>query len=168
VRAQVPNSDPIDQRLDPRRQARQIGLIPGAFVFAAHVFQRNQRRGAENHRHMGGCRRAGQHDVAAIGAQRRGAHRRNAERRRIGLAEQGRGLVAAGDVVEHARHKAVFVEGLFVVADRSVGLGAAGDITVKKFRDQAPRHRFEIVERKVAFQGARNGGLGTIHRGRRG
>ena len=131
--------------------AGQIGLVPGGRIFAAHVLQRDQRRGAEDHRHVRRGRRARQHDVAAIGAQRRRAHRRNAERRGVALAEQRRGLVAAGDVVEHARHEAVFVESFSVVANRGVGLGAARDIAVEEFRNPAPRRRFEIVEREIAF-----------------
>ena len=159
----------IDQRLDPLRQAGEIGLIPRGLIGGAHVFQRDQRRGAENHRHVFGLCRLRQHDVAAIGAQRRRAHRRNAERRGIGLAEQRGGLVAAGDVVEHARHEAVFVEGLAVVAQRGVGLGAAGDIAVEEFRNPAPRGRLEIVEREIFLQGARHRALGAGHgRGRRG
>ena len=154
---------PVDQRLDAFRHAGEIGLIPGLLVFPAHVFQRDQRRGAENHRHVGRGSRARQHDVAAIGAQRGRAHRRDPERRRIGLAEQGRGLVAAGDVVQHARHEAVFIEGFTVVADRSVGLGPARDVAIEKFRNPAPRRRFEIVQREIALQGARNGALGTSH-----
>ena len=141
----------IDQRLDPLRQAGEIGLIPRCLIGGAHVLQRDQRRGAENHRHVLGSRRLRQHDVAAIGAERRRAHRRNAERRGIGLAEQRGGLVAAGDVVEHARHKAVFVEGLAVVAHRGVGLGAAGDVAVEEFWNPAPRDRLEIVERRDIF-----------------
>ena len=97
----------VDERLDAFSDAGEIGLIPGLRVFPAHVLQRDQRRGAQNHRHVGRGSRARQHDVAAIGAQRGRAHRRDPERRRIGLAEQGRGLVAAGDVVQHARHEAV-------------------------------------------------------------
>jgi hypothetical protein len=107
-------------------------------------------------------------DVAAVGAQRRGAHRRNPERRGVALAEQRRGLVAAGDVVEHARHEAIFVERLAVVADRGVGLGAARDIAVQEFRNPAPRHRLEIIEREIAFQRARHRAAAAGHRGWRG
>ncbi len=159
--------DPVDQRLDPRRHAGEIGLIPGIGIFPPHVLQRDQRRGAENHRQVHGGGRAGQHDVAAIGAQRRRAHRRNAERRRIGLAEQRRGLLAAGDVVHHPRHEAVFFKSAAVVAHRGVGLGAARDVTVKEFRQPAPCRRLEIVERQIAPQGARNGVGGALHRGGR-
>ena len=159
--------DAIDQRFDPLRHAGEIGLVPCVVVLAPHVFQRDQRRGAENHRHVGFGRRARQHDVAAIGAERRGAHRRNAERRGVALAEQRGGLVAAGDVVEHARHETVFVEGFPVVAHGGIGLGAAGDIAVEKFRNPPPRGQLEIVEREIFLQGARHGALGAGHGGGR-
>ncbi len=90
---------PIDQRLDARGIARQIGLIPGRRIFAPHVFQRDQGGRAENHRHILRGSRARQHNVPAIGGKRRGAHRRNAERCVIRLAEQLRGLHAVRDVL---------------------------------------------------------------------
>ena len=132
--------------------AGEIGLVPGGGIFLDDVFQPDQRRRAEDHRHVQRRRRARVDDVAAIGAQRRRAHRRNAERRGVGLAEQRRGLVARGDVVEHARHKTVFVERLAVVAHRRIGLGAAGDIAIEEFRQQSSRGRLEIVEAEIALQ----------------
>src|SRR3989442_885055 len=41
--------------------------------------------------------------------------------------------------------------------------GAAGDIAVKEFRNPAPRRLFEIVEREIAFQGARHRADGAGH-----
>jgi hypothetical protein len=35
--------DPVDQGLDARRLAGEIGLIPGIGIFAPHVLQRDQR-----------------------------------------------------------------------------------------------------------------------------
>ena len=39
--------NPVDQRLDARIVARQIGLIPGGRILAPDVLQRDQGRGAE-------------------------------------------------------------------------------------------------------------------------
>ena len=160
--------DPVDQGLDAGGIAGQISLVPGGGVFAPDVLQRDQGRGGKAHRHVHAGGRARQHDVAAIGAQRGRAHRGNAERRRIGLAEQGRGLVAARDVVEHPRHETVFVEGAAIVAQCGVGLDGAGNVAVQEFRQPASGGRLEIVERKIALQMARHGALGALHGRRRG
>ena len=43
----------IDQRLDALRHAGEIGLIPARLdLRGAHILQRDQRRGAEDHRHV--------------------------------------------------------------------------------------------------------------------
>ena len=55
-----------------------------------------------------------------------------------------------------------------IKTQQSVGLGTAGDIAIDEFWQPAPGGRLEIVERKVAFQGARHRASGAGHRGRRG
>ena len=157
--------DAIDQRLDARRIAGQIGLVPGGRVCLPDVLELDQGGGAENHRHVRRRGRAREHDVAAIGAQRGGPERRDAERRGVGLAEQRRGLVAARDVVEHARNEAVFVEGAAVVAQRRIGLDGSGDEAVDHPRQAPAGRRLKIGERQVTPQAARNRGLRPL-RGR--
>ena len=63
-------------------------------LIALNVFQRDQGRGAEYHRHVHCRRGACQHDVSAIGTQGGGTHRGNTEGRRVGPAEQLRRLLA--------------------------------------------------------------------------
>ena len=86
--------DAIDQRLDARRVAGEIGLKPGPGIARRRPPALISDAAAQDHRHVhrgGGTR---QHDIAPIGGQRRGsAHRRDPERRRVGLAEQRRRLV---------------------------------------------------------------------------
>jgi hypothetical protein len=117
--------------------------------------------------HVHRSRRARQHHIATVGAERSRPHRRNPERRCIRLAEQFCRLLAARDVVQHPRDKAVFLKRLPVVANRCIALGAACDIAVQKFWQPAPGGRFKIVERKIASQRARNGASGAFYDGRR-
>ena len=69
-----------------------------------------------------------------------------------------------GDIVEHARNEAVFVESAAVIAQRRVGLDGSGDEAVDHPR-KAPAGRFlKIRKRQVTPQAARNRGLRTFRR----
>ena len=134
---------------------RQVGLEPRGAPGLLHVFEPRQRRAAHDHWNVGLCRGSRKYDIALVGGHRTAAHRREAERRRVFLAEERRFRRAPGNVHQRARHESIVVECSAVSAQRRIGFGAAGYIAVHRPRQIAARWRFEILQRKHHAQFAR-------------
>ena len=101
--------DAIDQRFDARGIARQIGLVPGGGARGANLLEPDQRSPAQDHRNV--CVGGGlcEGEIAAVGADRGGAHRGDAERRGVGAAEQHLGVAPPRDVDEVPRDERVIL-----------------------------------------------------------
>ena len=152
--------DAVDQRLDARRLARNVGLVPGRMAFTANVLHADERGRAENHRDVDSCRRAREHQIALIGADGRGTHGRDAERQRVFAAEQGRRQAPARHVGQHARNEGIVLIGVAIGAHRGIGLRSAGDEACQWARQMPHRRLFEIRQRQEAAQVPRHLHLG--------
>ena len=87
-----------------------------------------------------------------VGRQRADAHRRDAERRVVGPAEQHRLLRAGRGVDQHARHEGELVPGREVRPERCAGLYAARAVAENGTRQHPPRGVLEIFEREKVFE----------------
>ena len=146
--------------------AGQISLEPGVTAAGfAYFFQRRQRRAAQNHRHVFRGRRQRQRQIALKRRERSAAHRCDAERAVVGLAEQRGFGRAARDVDQHARHQRDVVEHRTVPVERHIALDAARHVTENRPRDVASRGRLEILQRQHHAQRARRGGAGEVRCG---
>jgi hypothetical protein len=129
------------------RVARRIELVP-------HVVGRDLRggldRGVAAARHDVGDvrlgRRPGQHQIGVTAEQPGGAGRRDAERARIGAAEDGLALVAARDVDEIARQQVVALEGGPVALEAALVLDAALNEVEGDFRQPPPRQLVQVFD----------------------
>ena len=142
----------VHQGLDACGLAREVGLIPTRSPFPSHILQRDQRRGAEDHRHASGERGARQHDVCAVGTNRANPHGGDPKRRRVLLAEQSDGLATARHVCQHARNKTVFSESGGVAAQRGPGFGGSGNEAMQHPRQVAASGGIEVIKRQEAVQ----------------
>ena len=104
------------------------------------------------------------HEIAAVGANRRRSHRRDAERRGIGMPEQHLVVVAGRYVGQDARHKRMIPEAFGIAAHGGVGLRAARDEAVEHPRKMTPRRR---SRNRRARESPRDAGRSALRCGRR-
>ncbi|CFM97203.1 Uncharacterised protein [Bordetella pertussis] len=129
----------LDQRVDAPGVAGQVGLEPGARRLARHFLERDERRSAHDGGDARRARRAGQHDVAAVGRQGADAHGGDAKGRGPFLAEELGARMTRRDVHQHARQESVFGEGAPVVVVCLVILGRARHVAENRPRQAAAR-----------------------------
>ena len=101
-------------------------------------------------------RGAREHHVAAVPEQRAQPHRRDAEGLRPAPAEELDLARSRRHVDEHARREAPVVERLAIVTQRTVRLGAAGQVLVDRPRQRARRRPLEVVEAEDSPQARRD------------
>ena len=94
----------------------------------------------------------GEHEIALVGGHRGPAHRRDAERRVVGAAEQGRLLSARRCVHQRLDDERHLVPLLAVAAQRGVGLRAAGDVAVDRARHVPARRLLQILQCEYLLQ----------------
>ncbi len=127
-RAQPGIARALDHVLGDRLVLGGIELVPA--VVGRELAEILDRAGAgarHDEGHVGVARRLGQHQIGAAAEQAGEAGGRDADRARIGPAEQGRRLLARRDVDQVARHDTRLAEGLLVGDQPDLVVGAALD-----------------------------------------
>ena len=125
----------------------EVELVPAVIRGdAAEVLDQAGAGAGHDEGHVGGLGRLGQHHVAAAPEQPDEAGGRDADRARVGLAEQGGALVARGHVDAVARHQPVLAEGVVVAGDSDLVLQAALDEIVGDLGQPALGQPAQVVE----------------------
>ena len=78
----------VDQRIDARCLAGQVGLEPGVLRFGDDVLQADERRTAHDHGNVRARSLAREHEIAAVRGHGADAHRRDTEGKRVGVSEE--------------------------------------------------------------------------------
>ena len=134
-RAQAGIARTLDHVLGDRLVLGGIELVPA--MVGRQLAEILDRAGAgtrHDEGHVGVARRLGQHQVGAAAEQAGETGRGDADRARIGPAENGGRLVARRDVDQVARHDARLAEGLLVGDEADLVVGAALDEVVGDLR----------------------------------
>jgi hypothetical protein len=139
--------DAADHVVGDLRIARGIELIPGMLRRGAPCrLDRLVARGGHDVGNVGVLRGGREHHVGAAAEQTGAAGRRDAERARVGPAEDGRRLVAAGDVDQVARQQAVLAERVGVAVEPALVVEPALDDVERRLRQAALGYLVQVLD----------------------
>ena len=156
--------DAADHVLGDLAVAGDVELIPAVLGRQpAQVLDQPGGGARHDEGHVGGLGRLGQHHVAAAPEQARTPGRRDADRARVGPAEQGRALVAGGDIDAVARHQRVLPEGVLVAGEADLVVQAALDEVVAELRQPALGQLAQVVEVDGGIDAGGQGGVSDGH-----
>ena len=157
-RAKASGCDAVDQSVDARGVAGQVGLEPGGRRGLGYVFHGNQGGAAHDGGNAVGGSGLRQHQIATVGIDGADAHGGHAKRRVPGLPEQLDLLVALGHVHHDLGAEAVLLKAVTVGMQGHAIFGGARDIAKQGAGQVFACCVFKVVQRQNALQMTRKPG----------
>ena len=155
AKSRVP--DAVGQAADLIAVRAHVTLKPTVRIRFRNLFQGDQRAAAENETDILRQGRTGHLRVRAVGRKSRRAHRRDAERRIVGVAEHRHRRAALGNAVQHARLQPDLAERIEVAGPRLVALDAARNEFIQHTGQVWLGGRFQVLEAQHVFHSPRRG-----------